>query len=309
MMEFRGAEKMKYSATFNNQNFWINVDTSDANEMKELHTKYLIDQEMIDYSLDKNEGAHFEYNKSNDTFLFIYVVPKQYKDNNHYETTPITFIIKENIFFTITNDETKYLLPKINELILNDVTISLYKLLFNVLFMLTDQFFPLIEGIDRQIKTVNGKLRTKTNKQNLLDLSDLEISNTYLFSAAKQDAVVLEQLKLHFVYSKFNEVEKEELVDTIIETRQLVEMTRLSSQVLNQLSGTYNNILNNTLNETMRILTVLSVLLTIPTIITGFFGMNMPLPLENNVLGWLIIIGISITLWFILSIILSRFMR
>lgn len=300
---------MDYSAVFNDKFYWINVDTSNIDKMNELETKYQIDKEMIDYSIDKNEGAHFEYNKTSATFLFIYVVPKQFKDNNHYETTPITFIIKENIFFTITNDSTRYLLPKINELILNDENISLYKLLFNVLFMLTDQFFPLIEGIDRQVKTVNGKLRTKTNKQNLLDLSDLEISNTYLFSAAKQDAVVLEQLKLHFIYSKFNEIEKEELVDTIIETRQLVEMTRLSSQVLNQLSGTYNNILNNSLNDTMKILTVLSVLLTIPTIITGFFGMNMPLPLENNVLGWLIIIGISVVLWFILSMILRKFME
>lgn len=300
---------MNYSAIFNDNFHWLNVDTSDVARMNELQTKYQIDKEMIDYSIDKNEGAHFEYNKSNATFLFIYVVPKQYKDNNHYETTPITFIIKENIFFSITNDNTCYLLPKIHEIILNDETISLYKLLFNVLFMLTDQFFPLLEGIDRQIKLVNGRLRTKTNKQNLLDLSDLEISNTYLFSAAKQDAVVLEQLKLHFIYSKFNELEKEELVDTIIETRQLVEMTRLSSQVLNQLSGTYNNILNNSLNDTMRILTVLSVLLTIPTIITGFFGMNMPLPLENNVLGWLIIIGISVILWLVLSMILRKFIK
>lgn len=300
---------MEYSAVFNDQFYWINVDTNNSEKMNELETKYKIDKEMIDYSLDKNEGAHFEYNKSSSTFLFIYVVPKQYKDNNHYETTPITFIIKENLFFTITNNNTNYLLPKINDIILNDENISLYKLLFNVLFMLTDQFFPLIEGIDRQIKIVNGKLRTKTNKQNLLDLSDLEISNTYLFSAAKQDAVVLEQLKVHFIYSKFNEIEKEELVDTIIESRQLVEMAKLSSQVLNQLSGTYNNILNNSLNDTMKILTVLSVLLTIPTIITGFFGMNMPLPLENNVLGWLIIIVISIVLWLILYSALKKFME
>ena len=44
-------------------------------------------------------------------------------------------------------------------------------------------------------------------------------------------------------------------------------------------------------------------------LITGFFGMNMPLPLENNVLGWLIIIGISVILWFILSMILKKFME
>jgi Mg2+ and Co2+ transporter CorA len=86
-------------------------------------------------------------------------------------------------------------------------------------------------------------------------------------------------------------------------------MTTLSAQILQQLSGTYNNVLNNSLNETMRILTVLSVLLTIPTIITGFFGMNMPLPLENNTSGWLITIAMSTIIWFVLSWILRKFMK
>lgn len=58
--------------------------------------------------------------------------------------------------------------------------------------------------------------------------------------------------------------------DVLIEAQQLVEMTKLSSQILQQLSGTYNNVLNNNLNDTMRVLTVLSVLLTIPTIVSGF---------------------------------------
>lgn len=86
-------------------------------------------------------------------------------------------------------------------------------------------------------------------------------------------------------------------------------MTQLSSQILQQLSGTYNNILNNNLNDTMKILTVLSILLTVPTIITGFFGMNMPLPLEHNALGWIIAIFISAILWFGLSAILRKILN
>ncbi|WYJ92779.1 hypothetical protein A5889_000258 [Enterococcus sp. 9D6_DIV0238] len=95
----------------------------------------------------------------------------------------------------------------------------------------------------------------------------------------------------------------------LIEAKQLVEMTQLSSQILQQLSGTYNNVLNNNLNDTMKILTVLSILLTIPTIISGFFGMNMPLPLEHNIFGWLITILISVVLWFGLSLVLRRLMK
>lgn len=290
-------------------NFWINIDTEDPRELTELNEKYHIDQEMIDYALDENERAHFEYNRKDGTFLLIYVVPKEFQEDNHYETTPITFLIKDNVLFTMMNEDTRYLFPRIERVLYDDQNISLYKALFNVLFMLTDQFFPLIEGIERKRKVVNQRLRQKASKKNLLELSDLEIGNTYLFSAAKQDAVVLEQLRVHFMYNKFNEIEREELEDTIIEARQLVEMASLSSQVLNQLSGTYNNILNNSLNDVMRVLTVLSVLLTIPTIITGFFGMNVPLPLEHNVMGWLIIMALSTVLLVVLLFALRKFMK
>lgn len=116
-------------------------------------------------------------------------------------------------------------------------------------------------------------------------------------------------MKAHMVYRGLNEVEKEQFEDALIEARQLVEMTDLSSQILQQLSGTYNNILNNNLNDTMKILTALSILLTVPTIITGFFGMNMPLPLEHNAFGWMVTIFISIILWFGLSYVLRRLMK
>ena len=86
-------------------------------------------------------------------------------------------------------------------------------------------------------------------------------------------------------------------------------MTQLSAQILQQLSGAYNNILNNSLNETMQVLTVFSVLLTIPTIISGFFGMNMPLPLENNPMGWIITVVVTALLWILLSKILQKWMR
>jgi Mg2+ and Co2+ transporter CorA len=119
----------------------------------------------------------------------------------------------------------------------------------------------------------------------------------------------VQQIKSHGIYRRLSDQEKERLDDVLIEAQQLVEMTKLSSQILQQLSGTYNNVLNNNLNDTMRILTVLSVILTIPTIVSGFFGMNMPLPLEHNAFGWIITIIVSLFLWFGLSYVLRKLMK
>lgn len=99
---------------------------------------------------------------------------------------------------------------------------------------------------------LNLKLREKTTNKNLLQLSDLEIGLVYLVTGTKQNVVLLEQIKALAIYRKLSEKEKEELDDALIEARQAVEMTNLASQILDQLSGTYNNLLNNNLNDTMK---------------------------------------------------------
>ncbi|HCU82316.1 MAG TPA: magnesium transporter CorA, partial [Enterococcus sp.] len=76
----------------------------------------------------------------------------------------------------------------------------------------------------------------------------------YLVTGTKQNVVLLEQIKALAIYRKLSEKEKEELDDALIEARQAVEMTNLASQILDQLSGTYNNLLNNNLNDTMKFL-------------------------------------------------------
>lgn len=143
----------------------------------------------------------------------------------------------------------------------------------------------MVEEINRDRKLINDKLKLKITKQNLLSLSNLETGVVYFVSASRQNTILLEQVKTHMIYRALDESEKEQFEDALIEAKQLIEMTQVSSQILQQLSGTYNNVLNNNLNDTMKILTALSILLTVPTIITGFFGMNMPLPLENNPIG------------------------
>lgn len=293
----------------NDKNTWINLKTEEQKELEQLYTKYNIDDEIIEYTLDENERAHLDYDKSTDTLVLIYNVPNQKKTDNHYETTPMTFIIKENIFITVTKEQNHYIFPLMKKYLENNLDNSVFEFLFNTLFMITDKFFPYIEEMNRERRQVSHRLKEKTSKKNLLSLSDLETGIVFFISASKQNVVLLEQIRTHSFRKRLTEIELEELEDALIEAKQVVEMTQISSEILQQLSGTYNNILNNNLNDTMRILTVLSVLLTIPTIITGFFGMNMPLPLEHNASGWIITIVISTCLWFALSIVLRKFMK
>ena len=175
--------------------------------------------------------------------------------------------------------------------------------------MITEYYFPKIEKLKKEQGLLSQMLRQKTTKKNLFALSDLEIGSVYLVSATKQNAIVLEQLKTQSVFKVLDDVEKEELEDSLIEAKQLVEMTSINLQILQQLSGTYNNVLNNNLNDTMRMLTVISILLTVPDIVTGFFGMNVQIPFTEHSHGWGIALGIILAIWILVSMILGRLMK
>ncbi len=297
----------KTSLTMNK--IWININPNDQGELEQLYKEYQIDQEVVAYSLDKNERAHLDYDRITDTFVLIFTVPNLTKIDNHFETTPMTFIVKGDSLITVTNIENQYVFSKMEKYLENNPEATIFKFLFGSLFVITEAFFPCTEEMNTDRKLINQKLKEKTTKQNLLLLSDLETGIVYFVSASKQNIILLEQIKAHFIHQTLDENEQEQLEDALIEARQLVEMTQLSSQILQQLSGTYNNVLNNNLNDTMKLLTVLSILLTVPTIITGFFGMNMPLPLEHNIFGWIITIAISVILWVVLALRLRKLMR
>ncbi|WP_036097822.1 magnesium transporter CorA family protein [Listeria floridensis] len=292
-------------AFFNDAKYdWLNINSDNLEELETLYQEYEISDEVLTYALDRNERAHLEYDEATQTFFLIYHVPDLEKIDNHYETIPMTFIIKDNHLITVSSDKTDYVVERMKKFLDNKPDATLFEFLFSSLFLIAKAFFPLVEDVDYERKLVSSKLKVKTTKKNLLALSDLETGIVYLVSASKQNVVLLEQIKAHSFYRGFSESEKEQLDDAIIEAKQLVEMTVLASQILQQLTGSYNNVLNNNLNDTMKILTVLSLLLTLPTIVTGFFGMNMPLPLEHNPAGWVISIFISLGLWFVLAFIL-----
>lgn len=298
-------DSMREKHFFNfDQNFWLNVPRDDVMGIKNLKEEYGISDEMLTYFLDKNERARVEYDTLEDILLLVTNVPHQQKIENHYETSPVAFILKENGLFTFTTQNTEYVIRLIRSILDRDSEINVYSLLFRTLFLISDSFFPLIEEVNSERQRLNQKLREKTTNRNLLALSDLEVGLVYLVTGTKQNVVLLEQIKALAIYRKLTEKEKEQLDDALIEAKQAVEMTNLASQILDQLSGTYNNLLNNNLNDTMKFLTVWSLILTVSTIVTGFFGMNLQLPFTHSVFGWGIALFISLILsvWMLIAL-------
>ena len=283
---------------------WINIDSDLIAETSQLYQKYGIDQETIEYALDKNERAHMDYNRENGTVTFIYNVLDMEKEKEYYETIPMTFIVQGPRLVTISNRDNAYIIAQMERYVDAHEILSTFKLLFAGLEMISNAYYPIIERLDKHKDEITRLLRKTTTSKNLYALSDVETGMVYLTSAAKQNRMLLEHIKAHLIYRQFDDVEKEQFDDAMIEARQLVYMTELNSQVLQQLSSSYNNILNNNLNDNLTTLTILEALLAVLAVVTGFFGMNVPLPFTNDPNAWIYISVASFVLWLMLSRIL-----
>ena len=288
---------------------WINLDVEKIKNLEDLSEIYGLDKETIEYALDKNERAHMDYNRENGTVTFIYNVLDLEKDKDYYEAIPMTFIVENKRMITISNHKNAYVIEQMLAYLDSHESISIYKFLFASLEIISNAYYPIIEKMDKSKDEVNSLLRQRTTKKNLFALSDLETGMVYLTAAAKQNRLLLEHIQGHALYRRFNEVEREQFDDAMIEAHQLVSMTDLISQVLQQLSSSYNNILNNNLNDSLTVLTIISVLLAVLAVITGFFGMNVPLPFTEEPNAWIYILMASLILWAALSQWLKKITR
>ena len=288
---------------------WIDLDVDKIKNMEDLSDIYGLDKETIEYALDRNERAHMDYNRETETVTFIYNVLDLEKDKEYYEAIPMTFIVERQRMITISNHKNAYVIDQMLAYLDSHESLSIYKFLFAGLEIISNAYYPVIEEMDKSKDEISALLRQTTTKKNLFALSDLETGMVYLTAAAKQNRLLLEHIQGHALYRKFNDVEREQFDDAMIEAHQLVSMTDLISQVLQQLSASYNNILNNNLNDSLTILTIISVLLAVLAVITGFFGMNVPLPFTEEPNAWIYILMTSLILWVALSQWLKKITR
>ncbi|OJG80584.1 hypothetical protein RV10_GL004321 [Enterococcus pallens] len=116
---------------------------------------------MLTYSLDKNERARVEYDPLDQALLVIFNVAHLEKTDNHYETSPMAFIMKDHHIFSFISDKTDYVVGLMENVLKRDPQQSTASLLFHTLFLISDYYFPNIEEVNSQRIRLNTKLRKK----------------------------------------------------------------------------------------------------------------------------------------------------
>lgn len=284
----------------------------DDKDMEYLNSKFGITYEMLNYAADDKERARVEYDEIEKTWLLVFHAPVIGKAG---ETLPISFIAKDNNMFVILRESCLYVTHIFKSLLNNapnDETpeqvqdMSKWTLLFNVLYQITSRFFDDIEILNKRRNDLEDKSREKMTNEAIYDLSDLSKNLIYILTSINADVIALETYKmlnkrvgddqLHFTKHEI-----EHLNDVVVEIKQAQSMAQTSSDITRTLTDSYNNLINNNMNNVMKFLTIYSVILTIPTIVTGFFGMNVKIPGADSPLAWVmtivIMLGLSYLLW------------
>lgn len=286
---------------------WINMVSPTEQEIKNVCTNLNIQDDFIRYSLDAEEKARIDI-EDDGTMLFIVDVPIIEKENDSeiYTTMPIGMIIvRDDYFITVSLKNNSIIRELKNKMNKNIITYKKSRLIFQILYQNSATFLNLLKKINKETEIAENVLKNSMKNKELLKLLSLEKSLVYFTTSLKANEVVMEKT-LRGKIIKLYEEDEDILEDAIIENKQAIEMSKIYSDILNGTMDAYASIISNNLNGVMKFLTSITIVLSIPTMVASFWGMNVKVPMQDNVFGFFVITLVSILAAIIAMIWLKR---
>ncbi|MFK3276401.1 magnesium transporter CorA family protein [Staphylococcus aureus] len=285
---------------------WINVVEPDREEIENLMEQYNIPEDFIRDPLDSEESSRIEYDEDTGYSLIIIDLPIVNSTNRSvlsFVTIPLGIIIGNGIIVTVCDAENEFLenLPK------RDINLKFHsRFALEILTTIADHYNRNLRLLNKSRIRIEKELKNNITNKQLFKLMEVEKSLVYFLAALKGNDTINKILFRLPAIKRFEE-DEELLEDLIIENNQAIETTELHQRILESITTSYASLLSNDMNTIMKTLTLFTVLLTLPTLVFSFFGMNVPLPIDDHsYISWIIVVGISLILVVIVSIFLWR---
>ena len=274
---------------------WINMVSPSEKEIKLVCEKTNISDDFIRYALDYEEKARID-KEDDGTTLFIVDVPvtEKEEDAEIYVTMPVGLIIvRDDFFITVSLKKNKIIAGLERSINKKIITYKKSRFIFQFFYENASVFLRLLKQINKETEVAENILKKTLKNRELLKLLNLEKSLVYFTTSFKSNEVVMEKT-LRGKTIKLYEEDEDLLEDAIVENKQAIEMSKIYSDILNGTMDAYASIISNNLNGVMKMLTSITIILAIPTLIASLWGMNVPVPLQDNAYGFPILIGASI---------------
>lgn len=286
---------------------WLNLIYPTEEEIKDVCEKVNIKEDFIRYALDNEEKARIDIDDDG-TILFIVDVPILEKENDIevYTTMPIGMIIVRDDFFITVSLKENDIIQEIEKNVYKSViTYKKSRLIFQILLQNAAMYLKLLKQINKETEIAENVLKNSMKNKELLKLLSLEKSLVYFTTSLKSNEVVMEKTLRGKIIKLYDE-DEDILEDAIIENKQAIEMSKIYSDILNGTMDAYASIISNNLNGVMKFLTSITIVLSIPTMIASFWGMNVRVPLQDNPWGFVIIMTVSVLLGVVTTLWLKK---
>ncbi|MDE6411764.1 MAG: magnesium transporter CorA family protein [Clostridia bacterium] len=283
---------------------WVDLVNPTDDEIEDVAVITGIPEETLKAALDEEETARIE--RDDGYFMCLIDTPTitDTDEGDTYETIPLAIIHNEKCVVTVSLRGN----PVLGDFISNRVSVDTAN---PVLFMLTfmfgnaKRFLSNLRQIDKKSLRVQAELHRSMKNKELIQMLALENSLVYFSTSLSSNIGVFKKMeKLPEITG--NEDYQDLYDDVLIETRQAVEMCNIYRDILSGTMDAYASVISNNLNVVMKLLAVITLILSVPTVIASLWGMNVGVPFEGKAWGFWVVIGISVVITVVVSIFVIR---
>ena len=255
---------------------WIAVIDPTAQEVQTLIERYGLDSGFVRSSLDEEESSRIE--REDDQTLIIVdtaVSEIQTEDTILFFTVPLGIIITQDYVFTISLRDNRVLRDMSDGVVKGVQTRMKTRFVMQLLLRITAVYLQDLKQIDKTSQVMEQKLSGAMKNQELVQMLELEKSLVYFSTSLKANEVTIEKLLRGRTIKLYDE-DQDLLEDVLIEVRQAIEMSNIYSGIISSMVEAFGSVISNNLNFVMWRLTVVTIIMSIPTMVFSFYGMNTP---------------------------------
>ncbi len=255
---------------------WISLIKPSEAELARISAELELDLDTLRAALDVYERSRIEVEDNHTMVLVDIPTVEEHNDKELYNTIPLAIILVKDVVVTVCSEDTSILGPFAAGRVRDFYTFMKSRFILQILYRTATFYLQYLSIIDRKSEEVENKLHKSTRNHELIELLKLEKSLVYFTTALRSNEAVLEKLFRYDFIKRYPD-DQDLLNDVIVENKQAIEMANIYSGILSGMMDAFASVISNNLNIVMKTLTIVSVVMAIPTMIFSAFGMNVGL--------------------------------
>ena len=287
---------------------WIQMVNPSVAEGQMVADDLNVDIEDVLAALDEEESSRIELQDGYTLILVDIPSIETRHDKESYTTIPLGIILTDDEIVTVCTEDTPVLQVFLNNRVKEFSTKKKMRFVYQILYRISVLYQNDLRIIDKMRTEIEERVGEDTEEDDLIALHELESTLVYFATSLRANGVVLERLTRYKRLEQYPE-DKELLDDVLVENKQAIEMTQIYRDIISGTRELMTTIINNRLNNAMKFLAAITIVMAVPTVISGVYGMNVGtkwMPFANVPYGFEIVCGIILVISIVIALILKK---